>query len=618
MWSTLHPDKISFEDANEILADPQQSLLFPDQFASLLTSISSRLNEVQLAARAANPLAWIQPSYEQTLKLNCWVLGIDYLIDFDANRIGKTAAGVVNALLWLLPTQADWILHQPFTDARGRTFQTLPRPPIIAVAKIADYVAAHNLTPDPRLPYDHPQNLPTYQAAQRIIAALPLPHQHQNSKIVWVGAPDNDYQEEIIMPEFKKWIPSASLEDYSAYAHTIRLSPSITILFKSYDSKDTKWSGAAVDGIMLTEGVPQDVFNEVRQRFKYPAFGSWDYTPYEQRNTASKSALAYKVFKGTESLPLHPYVFHGFGIHDTPSYILPDDKKKDMITMWEGKPQGEARIKGLFYSSSPVILKNYAPEIHAIPLTFQQLQEKYHPRPLLLFRGLDPGWGHVTACCWIALAPDNTRYVYKFYSQAQRSIEERVTDIIHLSGNTRQKNPRSPDHFIEVPASPSHAIQITYIDYHSFKTDENTKRPFALNYIKHGLVVRPSITIGPELRATQLNDMLQPQLHLPHPTNPGQVPPGSKIYFLINEPGVAAALAKMTELFWQTFEKGEKRGLPKDTTQDYDDDELDAFAYAALPTLTYQSFFSSIEAKDKAGNKGPSSVLFSNIIYAPR
>lgn len=617
MWTTSDPDAISLQDANDILQDPTSQKIFPQQFRALVQSVQSRINDIAQKSKEDNPLAWIQPSYEQALKLNCWALGINYIVDFDANRIGKTTTGVINTLLWLFPSQPDWIMHQPHTDHQNRTYHTLPRPPLWLVSIIAS--ALKHLTTDPKLPLDHPTNLEAYKITLNLISNLPPrptnlpPPSAKIPRVVWIGAPDNDYQEEIIMPEFKKWIPHHLLEDYSAYSHTIRLAHSTTLLFKSYDSKDTKWSGAAVDGIMLTEGVPIDVFNEVRQRYKYPAFASWDYTPYEARNTASKSALAYKVFQGTEQLPLHPYVFSGFGLQSAPEHILPKDKKDDLIRMWEGKPQGDARIKGIFYSSSPVLLKNYTPEIHAIPLTFLQLQQLYAPRPLLLFRGLDPGWGHLCACAYMALAPDNTRYIYRFYARSQRSIDERCEDIINLTGNTLRPHPRDPTRRIEHPSTPDNLPKITWIDYHSFKTDETTKQPFANHYMKAGLIVRPSITYGPEMRATQLNNLLLPQVHLPHPMT--KKPPGSKIYFLINEPGVAQALAKVTELFWQTFEKGEKRGMPKDQPQDYDDDELDALCYVTAPTITYQSFFSSIEPREKDGQTSLKGISWSSVDF---
>lgn len=633
-WYQRDPESISLEEANDILRDPTTQASFPNQFQFLLNHVQKAVTELRTAAEDQNRLAFIQPSYEQTLKLNCWIYGIDYLVDFDANRIGKTTGAVVNCELWILPDDPQWVMFQWHTDHLNRRFKTLRRPPISAVPLIRELIAKHNLSFDPLLPYNDPYNLETYNFIARWLNAnfKDLPP-NPVKRTIWAGGPDKDWiTKEVLMPEFLKWMPKQYIETVSVYDCRMFLrfidrkgkKNEVTILFKSYDSDDTKWSGSAVDGILLSEGVPKDVFNEVRQRFKYPAFGSWDYTPYEPRNTAGKSALAHSVFKDPTKLPLSPFVFHGLGIKDAPTYILSDDKRKDLIKNWEGDPQGDARIRGVFYSSSPVVLKNYNPDIHALTMSFEDLRKKWAPKPLILFRGVDPGWSHVTACAWMALCPDNSRVIYKFYSRSQRSIEERCQDIIELSGNTRVPHAKSKDLWQEHVTSKDTRIQQTFIDHHTFKTDEVTKRPFAYNYINNGLLVRPSITYGPKERATLFNGMLLPQAHLPHPQT--LKPPGSKVYFLINEPGVADALNRMTNLFWLTFEKGEKRGLTKDTVQDYDDDELDATCYVLCPAFNYNSFFSTYLndlSKPRADSRlsystgiQPSSQLSSNISAA--
>ena len=623
-WYQLDPDSITLEQANDILSDIENRSQFPNQFQSLLVHTKKSVDELRKQAEDQNRLAFIQPSYEQTLKLNVWIYGIDYLVDFDANRIGKTAVAVVNVNLWILPDDPDWIMFKWHTDHLNRRFRTLRRPPIDAVAKIKKLILKHGLSCNPTLPYDHADNLECYNFVANWLnknykALTPNPLK----RTIWCGGPDKDWiTKEVLMPEFIKWTPKQYVETISTYDCRMFLrfidrkgkKNEITLLFKSYDSEDTKWSGGAVDGILLSEGVPKDIFNEVRQRFKYPAFGSWDYTPYEPRNTAGKSALAHSVFKDPTKLPLSPYVFSGFGIEHAPSYILSDDKRRDLIKNWEGDPQGDARIRGIFYSSSPVVLKHYNPEIHALKMSFEELRAKWAPKPLILFRGVDPGWSHVTACAWMALCPDNSRVIYKFYSRSQRSIEERCQDIIEMSGNTRVPHSKSKGMWTEHFTSKNTKIQQTFIDHHTFKTDEVTKRPFAYNYINNGLLVRPSITHGPKERATLFNGMLLPQAHLPHPET--KRPPGSKVYFLINEEGVAEAMNKMSNLFWLTFEKGEKRGLTKDTVQDYDDDELDAACYVLCPSFNYNSFFSTYQ-NDPRSTRPDSRLSYGTSVLTP-
>jgi hypothetical protein len=625
-WYQEDPDEIPLETANAVLNDMDARALFPNQWNAVLASVKSRVELIRKQAEDQNRLAWVQPSYEQSLKLNCWIWGIDYVVDFDANRIGKTAGGVLNCLLWELPNDEQWVIFHWHTDHLGRRFKVLRRPPISAVREIRKFIVSAKLSFDPRLPFDHAENIDAYNKIavwiNEQVKKKSFPPVARK-RMIWAGGPDKDWiTKEVLMPEFIKWCPKNVVKVVSQYDCRMVLEffdekqkkHEVTILFKSYDSDDTKWSGGAVDAILLSEGVPRDVFNEVRQRYKYPAYGSWDYTPYEPRNTMGKSALAHSVYKDPSKLPLTPYVFSGFGIVDAPSYILADDKRADLIKNWEGDPQGDARIRGLFYSSSPVVLKHYDPQVHALQMSFEALKAMWAPKPLILFRGVDPGWGHVTACAWMALCPDNSKVIYKFYSKSQRSIEERCQDIIEMSGNQRLAHPKHANLWKE-EARRENAIKVTFIDHHTFKTDEVTKRPFAYNYINNGLLVRPSVTVGPKERATLFNGLLQPQKYLPHPES--RKPPGSRVYFLINEPGVAEAVNRMTNLFWLTFEKGEKRGLTKDTVQDYNDDELDAACYVACPTLIYSSFFRQIrENNDRQFN--PTRLSYSNVDFIAR
>lgn len=625
-WYQRAPESISFDEANLILEDPNNHKLFPNQFRELLRTLQDQVHQLKEQSKRENPLAWFQPSYEQALKLNAWIYGIDYIVDFDANRIGKTAGGVVNGLLWILPPDSEWLMFTPHTDHKNRTYHVVPRPTIHHLKGIRANLSKLGLTGDPlkAITDNTTQNLECYKATLDYLSqAKPIPNNPR--RIVWVGGPDNDWNEKNIVKEWKKWTPQQNIS--KPYNHTRQFTLSYPtpsnrayqtaetdVIFKSYDSEDTKWSGGAVDGIMMSEGIPPQIFAEIRQRYKYPAFASWDYTPYEPRNTAGKSALAHRVFQGEEQLPLSPSIFSGFGITDTPDYIMDAEKKADMIRTWEGKAEGDARIKGIFYSSSPIVLKNYNPKHHALHLTLEELRAKYAPRPLILFRGVDPGWGHLSVCAWLALAPDNTKYIYQIYAESQRSIEERCDDIIRLSGNKRILNPTSPNTYIEQVTKPENRVRLTYIDYHTFKTDEQTKRPYALNYNKNGLIVRQSITFGPKERAMMLNDLLSVVPHLPHPVT--KQTPGGRLFFLINEPGVAEALHKMSNIFYQTYEKGEKRGMTKDAIQDYNDDELDAVTYVSLPTLLYASFANGVPgASDSSGLSNQSKVSFNNVQF---
>jgi hypothetical protein len=553
-------------------------------------------------ARKKNPLAFVKLGWEQALKLNAWVWGITWPIDFDANRKGKTATSIFNALLWMFPNDPTWrMFSEEYQDDWGRRVFLIQRPSMEKVLKVAAYLKLHpELMGNPNFqPYDS-QNLDKVAMLQQklpdcFVPCFPEPPITDPQNDLWHGAPDSGYHTEIVLKEWKKWIPMSAIKRWSDYDQIVDLEITYhiedeekprsvfwKIICKSYESDDTKWSGAAVSGILMTEGLTLGILNEIRQRFKNEGFGHWDYTPYEPRNTGKKSALAHKVFKGKYPLPLKPFVFTGFGIEKTPDFIIPDEKKADLKRMWEGTTEGQARLYGKFFESSGVVLTNLDTTFHTVPWTKEQLFSKFPTGNK--YRGLDPGLDHPTVCCWALLTPQNNWYVYRFYVKERTSIPQRCKEIVELSGNKLRKKAygRGEDDFYLEEYHPDHKSEVivaTICDYHSFKTDETSGRSYSLNYIKAGLVITPSVTLGPESRAQMLDQLLAPDLTKPHPIT--NRPPGAKIYYLINETGVAAALEKLENVFWDRYKSGERAGDPKDQIQDHGDDELDANCYLA-------------------------------------
>lgn len=514
----------------------------------------------------------------------------------------NTATSIFNALLWMFPNDPKWrMFAEEYVDDWYRRVFLIQRPSIEKVLKIAAYIKDHPaLMGDPNFqPYDT-CNIKKVATLQQelpdcFLSCYPEPPITDPENTMWHGAPDTTYHKEIVMKEWKKWCPQTSISRWSDYDQTVSLEIKYQIedeeearqvnweiIFKSYETEETKWSGAAVAGILLTEGLRINILNEIRQRFKNEGFGHWDYTPYEPRNTGKKSAIAHKVFKGKIQLPLKPFVFTGFGIEKTPDFIIPTEKRADLIRMWTGTPEGQARLHGKFFESSGVVLTNLDSKFHTVPWTKEELFAKFPTGNL--YRGLDPGLDHPCACAWGLLTPQNVWYIYRFYSKKGTSIPTRCQEIVELSGNKlrKRKYGKGEDDYHMEEFHPDHKSEVivaTITDYHAFKTDETTGRSYSLNYIKNGLTIIPSVTTGPEGRAQELDQLLQPDLTKAHPIL--QKPPGCKMYYLINEMGVAEALEKLENIFWDRYKSGERAGEPKDQIQDHEDDELDANCYLA-------------------------------------
>ena len=536
------------------------------------------------------PLAFWKPSYEQALMLNAWIYGINFPICFSANRIGKTAGYVVNALLWLFPNNPQWTLFQPYDDFKGRKTQVLPRPPLRNLLKIQEFYAQNpHYTPDPlQQPYNSTQvaTLQLNSTFQSLLQpAWPRPPISTGGQI-WLGAPDNDFHKRIIMRRWRELLPKTSiLKDSEADRMFIISTASSTnprttaheIVCKSYESQETKWSGDAVQGIVLTEGFTQDVLDEVKNRVTNEAFMSWDYTPADPRNTGKKVALAYRIYKKEEELPLRSFVYLKFSVRDAPPHIIPDEKKQDLIRMWEKRDAGKARLEGDFFSSSGLVLDALNRDFHCLDWTLDELLSRYPGGRF--YRGLDPGFDHPTSCAWGYLSTNNIWFIYRFYSRRGTTISQRCQDIIALSHNRREKtiSRNGLTFWREVHAHPhSEVFVATPTDYHTFKQDETTGLNYGEQYFKEGLSITESTHMGPEERAIKCNNLLDPNAnpHIAHPrTNRA---PGARIFFLTRQQGVAAALDQFDQLFWDRYRGGELRGEPKDKVPLHGDDELDA------------------------------------------
>jgi hypothetical protein len=548
----------------------------------LLRKARSLFDSALISAKKKYPIAFFKPSYEQALLLNCWVWGINFPLCFSANRIGKTVAFVVNALLWIFPNNPQWVMFKPYIDHLGRLVAIIPRPSLTVILPLQDYLYKNpHLQPFSfyKQPYEQ-ENATQFATLQNLFFKPCYPKPPiDHGGMLWLGAPDHDWHRHTVMRRWKDWLPSSSIIKWNTTDCHFTITTGQTafeIDCKSYDSEATKWSGDAVQGIILTEGFPQDILDEVKQRIVNDGFMSWDYTPAEPRNTGKKVRMAYKVVKGEEPLPLRSFPFMKFSVRTAPEHILPKEKREDMIRMWANREEGRARIDGDFYASSGLVLDKLDRNFHCLDWSLQDLFSRYPDGRF--YRGIDPGFDHPTSCCWGYLSYNNIWFIYRFYSERARTIPERCADIIKLSNNARQSFKRGNQVFWREihPYPNSEVFTASPTDYHIFKTDENTGLCYANSYMNEGLAVTESTHTGPEERAQQLNRLLDPHAfpYLSHPRT--EKPPGAKVFFLINQPGVPQALDRLEELFWDRYKRGDLAGEPKDKVPDHGDDELDA------------------------------------------
>lgn len=599
----------------------------------LKAEVTQQYKEVKERARARDPMQFAKPSYEQALALNVWLYGVLWIGIYTANRMGKTAVTIWNFLLWILPNNPKWKIFRkyrvgdfdpdpdvPPEDPKnanwGKLVHVLPRPSLHTIKRIRNAAKLRPLdipAPDPRLPHYHPQNKPFLHWMQKQVpeafkTTYPRPPWNQDG-ILWYGGPDHDHFVETIMPIWRYWVPESALVRYVETNRSMTFdiqyqtpSPhpgkppdkkvnSWRFVGKSFDAKKDKWASGAVDAILVTEGMPVDKWKEIKARFKDPAIGSHDYTPYDPTNVGSAVALAQRILKGIEPVPLPSFVFTEWSAHTCPRHIMSQDKYDELIKAYANDPEGPARIEGKFYSSSALVLSNLNRKLHLLDWSVPELFARYPQAQL--YRGVDPGLDHPTCCVWGALLPTNQWVIYRILCEANLNISTRCEKIIKLSNNRTQKvryGPKEEDYYLQEihPFQNSEVFNQTTIDWHVFKEDELSGQSYALHYNTQGLAVSESNHTGPEDRASLLDDMLKPSPFHPHPLT--NKPPGSRVYFLKNEPGIMAAFNRWEELYWDRIRSGENKGQPKDKVPIHGDDELDGTCYVTAQNFRWTNY----------------------------
>lgn len=601
-----------------VLLERKQSLLrSPGRKGRVLRQILKELNsymtDAQSAAKANQPLAFFKPSYEQSLILNAWMYGVAFICIYCANRIGKTTAEYLNGILWIYPNNKNWKMFRPYrvgdpiddpenagvgNPNEGKLVRVFPRPDISALKKIRRALLrkpSHIPNPNPSEPYYSKTNKEVLQWLQNEVpeayrTAWPNPPWNKGGKI-WFGGQDHKAHKEILMPLWKEYLPQSSVERFVVSEQEISLKipngdpnsgkfTSWELVGKSYESEDTKWASGAVDMVLLTEGITPKILKEVGMRFKDPGVGGHDFTPYEATNSGAASALAQKIYQGKQKLSVPHYVFTGFTVYAAPLHIISEDKKKGIIEQYENDPEGEARLLGKFYSSSMLILSNLSREIHLLKMTPEQMFRTWPTGRI--YRGVDPGLDHPTACVWGYLLPSNVWIIYRIMAKQGLTIQQRCKMIAELSKNrlVRQKWGNAPDEHVMVETNPypdSEIVNGTTCDWHTFKEDEVTGSSYAEHYHTNGLAITQSLHTGPEDRALLFNSMLQPSQFVQHPLT--LRPPSPRIFFLQSGDNILQTLEKWEELYWERIKTGDNKGQPKDKVPEHGDDELDGACY---------------------------------------
>lgn len=398
----------------------------------------------------ANPLRFFLPS---------GIGGVDFLNDLEStvkafvapNRVGKTASGLVDLLLDVVPTTKEWEVFSQH-DVKFREFKG---------------------------PFD-----------------------------VGVASADWGVVKRVMWPEIKKWIPSYEIEGVSEPSWKsdphVTLKCGSTIFFYCYKQGQGPFESQALARWYWDEQGEEAKFDGADERLRTlrrtNARHIFGFTPHKvegRPDTGARSWIQDLVSgKNTKG---HKVKVFTIGIPDPPDWVYPEAAKTEAYEKWVTIPrdlhnqkqerEGKARYYGEWHDSAGLVFDEWDDTIHLID-PFQI------PDHWTRYRSLDYGSVNPTACLWAAIDPEGYVYFYREYYQSGLTIWENAGNIIRLSGNAvkekGEKRRKGLIYMLRQEQAIKEQYKKTILDSRSFATGQDGETTIGDQYKFGGLRVSPA------------------------------------------------------------------------------------------------------------------------------
>lgn len=337
------------------------------------------------------------------------------------------------------------------------------------------------------------------------------------------------------LPDDSSVVKKVSDADFQIFFHN-----GSVITGKSAEAGREKFQGASVDLIWIDEECEKDVYDECYQR-TIDCAGKLllTLTPLTDINSGVREPWVFDLYEqflaGDKDL-----AFCQLSTLNSP--FLPEEEKQRLITKWAGSPEEGARLYGAFVRKSGLVYPLWATAKHVIkPFDIP----KHWPRIV----SIDPAATGITAAIWLAADQDGNYYAYKEYYERERTVSEHAKAITITCGG------EPIDYWLLDPT------------WGGQRNAENHKNGAQL-YREAGLPVRlPDVgkDFGLNLSREYLNATAT--LGARHPK------------FVVFE-GLPNFVHEITHYTWDTFSKGEQKGLSKEKPRKRNDHLLNAWQYA--------------------------------------
>lgn len=315
-------------------------------------------------------------------------------------------------------------------------------------------------------------------------------------KVVGLASYDFSFHRDTSLSMLLDWLPEAELGPYAkgysgkgAKVVSLAASPMLPLacgtrfVFAAMSQGQVPFEGNVKHEWGWDEQGSEASYDGADERTRTVPGGRHDFalTPHkvEGRPDTGAGSWISRVWDGRQSKGRRVGRHMGT-VWDVPDWIYPEEAKFQAYCKWVAEPEalqddkasreGMARFYGKWHEASGLVIDEWDSRVHVVePFDI--------PAGWTLYRALDHGDKHPSACLWGAVSPGGDLFIYRDYLRTGRVPSQVAAEVIDASGNTRRKvgtyrNPKTDsmyDRYEEVFVR--EAFQWTVFDARAFSTN---------------------------------------------------------------------------------------------------------------------------------------------------
>lgn len=294
---------------------------------------------------------------------------------------------------------------------------------------------------------------------------------------------DFDYgADQIIEPQLAQWIPPSELvngsweDSYNRKKHLLKLRNGSKIEIKAHGQDLLSFAGTPRHFLWVDEECPKTIFIESKARLL-------DYNGKYWITLTSIEGSHTWVFEDlVEGDTQNVEVFH-IDIRDNRSI---DPASIDVLSSDLDEEERQIRIEGKFIPRGGLVYKNFDYDRNVI-------EAGMPPEDWIIWASLDPGFNNPTAWLWHAVSPFSPMVIVTFAEHYRREW----TAAMHA-----QK-------VLEMEAIFPRAIFLRVADPDMLKRNNQTGHSLQLEYMKHGVNIKPATKLKDNAEIDRQNEYLR-------------------------------------------------------------------------------------------------------------